>query len=250
MSLVEELGKLSNNLSDFTQKTGIPIHNQLIANKHPNRLGRVLTKFQAIGIHYTANENPGSTDIANAKYFGRTYLGEVRMSAEDPYEKVLEADGKSKFRLGSTQLLFDTDSGSLALPLNEVSWAAGDRPLKYDSYYKGQRPVAHHVFANSQNYRTLNIEICNNDIIKQSDEDWNASVNNAKKFLKWLLSSLAPFGVKVNVNGSLNPQNLTEPLPEGELLILRHYDMTGKMCPKPFIDNQAAWTEFVVEVSS
>ncbi len=69
MSTIEQLGQLTNLLTDFTAKTGIPINQELIPLGHPNRPGTKLSKFQAIVIHYTANENPGATDQVNAKYF-------------------------------------------------------------------------------------------------------------------------------------------------------------------------------------
>jgi N-acetylmuramoyl-L-alanine amidase CwlA len=242
---MQALLQLSNEHHKFTDETGIPIHPQMIPIGHPNRPGRALTRFQAIGIHYTANENPGATDTVNAKYFGRNYFDPF-IPNQDPFEE----DKKTPFRFGSTQLLFDNDSGTLAMPLNEVSWATGDRAMPFDDAYRGQQPIAKKVFANSQNYRTLNIEICNNDIIKNSDEDWNMSVSNVKKFIKWLIKSLSPYGLRVNTDASLNPQKIPGPLPEGEILILRHYDMTGKMCPKPFVDDVKAWCDFVQEISS
>jgi N-acetylmuramoyl-L-alanine amidase CwlA len=237
--LVSNLGKLS--LDDFTSKTGIPVTKQLIAVGHPNRDSRVLTKFQALVVHYTANENPGATSIMNAKYFGRAWKPNP-IAGKDP----LEADG-SAFRYGSTQVLVDMNGLTQALPLNNVSWGAGDRALPYTDQFKGQQPIAARVFGNSQNFRTLNIEVCNNDVIKNSDQDWLLGVQHAKSFCKWIIQSL---GIKVNMDASLDPQNKakTDLIKDGEILILRHHDLTGKQCPLPLIRDTNAWKQFIFDV--
>jgi N-acetylmuramoyl-L-alanine amidase len=239
MTLVEKLGQATKDLNKFTEETGIPIHDHLIAAGHPNRPGTRLSRFQAIVVHYTANENPGATDDMNARYFARQWTGK--------YDDPLEADHKTPFAFGSTQMLFDDNSGSIAIPLNEVAWATGDRRLPYTPEWKGQQHIAKRVFNNSANYRTFNIEICNNDVIKHSPADWNKSVENASKFIKWTLKYLE---CEVDVNSSLNPESVMGPLPEGKILILRHYDITGKMCPKPMIDDPSAWEAFVRGVAA
>jgi N-acetylmuramoyl-L-alanine amidase CwlA len=32
--------------------------------------------------------------------------------------------------------------------------------------------------------------------------------------------------------------------------IIRHYDVTGKICPKYFVDNEGAWTQFKMDVGA
>jgi N-acetylmuramoyl-L-alanine amidase CwlA len=229
----------------------------MIAVGHPNRPTQTLSRLQAIVVHYTANEHPGATDIMNARYFGRAWLPNPQDT-----NRPFEADGRNFFRFGSTQMLFDMDSGTQALPLNNVSWAAGDRPLPYTTEFKGQQPIARHVFGNSQNFRTLNIEVCNNDVIRDSDEDWEAGVVHAKRFIKWVVKSL---GCTVNPLWSMHPHLCTPDTPQGregiarlgetEILILRHHDLSGKMCPTPLIGagnsrRQSAWENFIREVSA
>ena len=31
--------------------------------------------------------------------------------------------------------------------------------------------------------------------------------------------------------------------------VMRHYDVTGKICPKPFVENEKAWKEFKEKLS-
>jgi N-acetylmuramoyl-L-alanine amidase CwlA len=107
-------------------------------------------------------------------------------------------------------------------------------------------PIAKWVFNNAQNIKTMNIEIANNDVIKNSTEDWDRAVSNTKKFIIWVCKELK---VRINVDSSLNTTVEVRKPPVGEILLLRHYDFTGKMCPKPFIDNVQAWTDFVIEIA-
>jgi N-acetylmuramoyl-L-alanine amidase CwlA len=150
------------------------------------------------------------------------------------------------FRYGSTQILFDHDSGTLAIPVNEVSWGCGDRNIPYTNEWLGQQKIAKRVFNNRQNYLTLNVEICNNDVYPDSNKDWLMAVDNA---LNWITETIKNMGKRVLVNESLDPQNFIGPVGRSDILLLRHYDITGKICPKPFVDDYRAWEEFVHTVA-
>jgi hypothetical protein len=56
-------------------------------------------------------------------------------------------------------------------------------------------------------------------------------------------------GRSVLIEASLNPQFFFGPVGKDEMLLLRHYDITGKLCPKPFVDDHRTWEEFVREVA-
>jgi len=102
------------------------------------------------------------------------------------------------------------------------------------------------VFKFKQNYETIGIEICNNDVIKNSTEDWDLAVANAKE---WLVEYLNTYGLTIDRAGSLLPQAANESPLAGTVLLLRHYDITGKICPKPFLDDEIAWKNFVEEIA-
>jgi len=102
--------------------------------------------------------------------------------------------------------------------------------------------VAAELFHHRQNYRTISIEICNNDILP-GDQDWDAAADRAAEWAAWFLNSR---GLHVDLHASLNPQRI--PPEDGKLLLLRHYDLTGKICPKPFVDDPVAWIDFVEDV--
>ena len=210
------------------------LYKQLVSGLHPNRPGTYLSTVRAIIFHYTGNDAPSADDTMNARYFGRPWKG----SLETP----LELDG-SPFRYGSTQIIADHDSVTMAIPDDEVAWACGDRNAgPWTPELKGQMPIARNLFGNRQNYHSVSVEICSNDVIKGSDEDWRGACSNAAS---WAINYLFLNNLIVDVKGSLDPQAFTGPLAPRHVLLLRHFDVTGKICPKPFVDDYAAWERFV-----
>lgn len=206
------------------------IREELVPIGHPNRPGVKLEALKALVFHYTANDAPGATDTMNAKYFGRRWLGTLG----DPFE----ADGKTPFRYGSTQIIADEDSVTVAIPPDEAAWACGDRNAgAWTPEWKGQRPMAKHLFGWRQNYQSVSVEICNN-------RSWEAAVDNAAA---WAIDFLKKKGLTVDLGVSLSPQE-PRPLEKGAVAICRHYDVTGKVCAKPFVDNTSAWAELVWKI--
>lgn len=205
-----------------------------IPSGHPNRPGKKLRALKAVVIHYTQNDNPGATGKMNVKYIGRKYV------LKD--DKKFEADGKTPFRFGSAHIFCDMDSVTEAIPVDEVAWSCGDK-----NYKGGYQRIAEKVFKFRQNYESISVEICNNDVIKDSDEDWQAAVKNAKE---WVIEFLSTYGLKVDETGSRIPQMVKEAPPSGTVLLLRHYDITGKICPKPFLDHPEEWENFIAEVAA
>jgi len=199
---------------------------------HPNRPGTKLEALRAIVIHYTANSNPSATAEMNAKYFGRKWV-------KDAKNNPMEADGKTAFAYGSAQVVADENEVVFALPPDETAWACGDSRIKLPNGTMGQQPLAKKVFQNRQNHFITSIEICNNG-------NWDAAVANAKQ---WTIDYLREKGVKVDLAKSLDPQNDQNP-ELGSVLIVRHFDITGKACPKPFIDDGEAWKNFVTDVAT
>jgi len=203
------------------------IRAELIPEGHPNRPGTKLEALKALVFHYTANDAPGATDTMNAKYFGRRWTGTI--------EKPFEADGVTPFRYGSTQVIADEDSVTIAIPPDEAAWACGDRnDGPWTPEYRGQRPLAKHLFGWRQNYQSVSIEICNN-------KDWDKAVDNAAA---WAIAFLKNKGLRVDLSRSLSPQDGIALAP-GTVAICRHYDVTGKVCPKPMVDSTSAWADLV-----
>lgn len=189
------------------------IKNQLIPIGHPNRKGEK-TKPIAVIVHYTANDSPTATDTANVNYIGRKYV--VKNG------EIYEANGVDKFRFGSAHWFIDINSATLCIPQDEVVWGCGDRALPYDNGYKGQTKIAQDVFNHKQNYLTINYELCNNDTIKNSSADWEQVCNSA-------IDIIAKDMITYNISTDR---------------IYRHFDISGKLCPKPFVDNEKAWIDY------
>ena len=204
----------------------------LIAPGHPNRPGDKLEKLLAIVIHYTANPSQWATAEANSKYFGRKFV-------KDAKGNPMEADGHTPFAYGSAQVIADENEVILALPTNEVGWAVGDSRVMLPDGTKAQQPLANKAFKNRQNRQTVSIEICNNG-------DWDKAVANAKQ---WAIDFIREKGLIVDAQKSLDPQNV-DSVAAGTILVVRHHDLTGKMCPQPFIDNHDSWVSFVTDVAS
>ena len=223
---VLQLGLL--NLQVFSNQTGIGVVDKLIPDRHPNNPNRELKNLKAIVVHYTANPHPSADAINNAKYFGRSYS--VRDS------KYVESNG-ANFRFGSAQIIFDCNRGCRALPLDSIAWGSGDTPIQPDGK-PGQRPLAINILNGMSNSHSLHIEICNNN-------NWLQATKNAHVFIQWVVNSLH---LNVLKNESLNPQVFKDSLSPNEILVLRHHDVTGKICPKPFIDDPLAWQNFVMSI--
>lgn len=224
---------------------------KLIPQGHPNRPGGKREGLRAIVFHYTANDAPGADAVAVANYFSRPWVRENGVVYEaDKFGKPLVSRVNNalvpvKFRYGSTQVCADMDQVVLMIPADEPAWGCGDRPLTWTEAWRGQQPAAKHWFKNRQNYRTLNIEVCNNDVLKNSSRDWDQALTNA---MDWAIQYLKQRGVKVNLEASLAPQIAGE-LKSNEVLILRHYDITGKICPKPLIDRPLEWEKVVKTIA-
>ena len=182
------------------------INKNYISWGHPNRPG-IKNNPIAVVIHYTANDSPSATDIANVKYINRNYVKKDG--------KIYEANGKTKFRYGSAQWFIDEDSATLCIPQSEVAWACGDRQLPYNNGYKGQTKLAKELFNHRQNYMTINYELCNNG-------DWGKTCDNS---IDIIAQDIIDYNIATH-------------------MIFRHFDITGKICPKPFVDDEQAWEKY------
>lgn len=77
--------------------------------------------------------------------------------------------------------------------------------------------------SNNRNDDTVSIEVCHPD---EDGKFTNDSYNTLVKLCAWLCSAY-----------ELKPED-----------IIRHYDITGKICPKYFVDNPDEWKKFKKDV--
>jgi N-acetylmuramoyl-L-alanine amidase CwlA len=193
---------------------------------HPNRPGtKMISKPKARICHGTSNYNRGAGDEMHRSYVGRSYK-KIWNGEKGKYE-YFEADGKTPFAFGCTHVYIDKDSATIVIPLDEYCPGAGDRPLPYDSVYKGQKPLAKQLFNNQQNYCTWQYELCMDDM---SASAWEQVLSNAIEFIKLYM-------------------------PDPNIPDVRHYDVTGKTCPIPFVNTSIKeidprWTAFQSRIKS
>jgi N-acetylmuramoyl-L-alanine amidase len=179
--------------------------NYMIPVGHPNRKGVKLTKVLALVIHYTANYTQGANDIANSRYFNRTY--------EYDNGRFEEAGTDDPFRYASAQYIVDMDSMQLCIPENEMAYHVGSTtytPFALKTFRTASGSCVPNLF-------TIGIEMCVN-----AGNDWAKTVENTAELTSDIM-------VKYNI-----PMDM----------LLRHYDITGKVCPKPYVDDPKAWQDF------
>ena len=92
-------------------------------------------------------------------------------------------------------------------------------PDEYVAYHCGTKGKYYHPFLRNQN--TIGIELC--DDIRDGKVDFNdKTINNAVILIRMLMK-------KYNI-----------PIEN----VVRHYDITHKICPKPFVDDESRWLAF------
>lgn len=110
----------------------------------------------------------------------------------------------------SAHLIIDDKQVIKCLPYDEIGYHVGSS--KYTALGTSMKGGT----AYSPNYFTVGIEMCVN-----SDGDWNKTYQNTVEF-----------SAKFLIDNKLTVDNL-----------YRHYDITGKLCPKMMID-EAEWKKF------
>ena len=113
----------------------------------------------------------------------------------------------------SAHYFVDDDSITRSVPDDYIAWAVGGSKYKYT---KGGT-----FYGKCTNTNSISVELC--DTKKNGVYDFTeATIKNAADLVKLLMK-------KYNV-----------PVER----VIRHYDVTGKVCPKPFVDDEKAWKEF------
>jgi len=196
----------------------LKIITNLIPLGHPNRPGKKLDKIAARIFHGTGNLNHGADADANRNYFARPY----KVKLVDGVQKYFEVDGVTAFRYGATHVIIDENSATICIPFSEYAPGAGDRPNNYNNGFKGQTKIAKGVFNYRQNFMSIQIELCMNNMAA-----WSKVLENAIEFCKIML-------------------------PDPKLPNFRHFDVTGKDCPSPMSGpyKTVTWTKFTQDLTA
>ena len=113
----------------------------------------------------------------------------------------------------SAHYFVDDDSITRSVPDDYIAWAVGGSKYKYT---KGGT-----FYGKCTNANSISVELC--DTKKNGVYDFTeATIKNAADLVKLLM------------------EKYTVPVER----VIRHYDVTGKVCPKPFVDDEKAWKEF------
>lgn len=187
---------------------------------HPNRPGIKLYSQDARIWHGTANFNLTADDVMHRRYVGRDYI--KKWNAYLKKYEFFEADGKTPFRYGAAHNYIDKDSVTIMIPHDEYVPGAGDRPNNYENGFKGQTRIARDVFNYQQNYRSVQSELCMNDM-----DSWHQVLQNAIEFTR------------------LYMHHIKEDY--------RHFDVTGKVCPSPLVnlsikETDPRWLDFIKRI--
>lgn len=115
----------------------------------------------------------------------------------------------------SAHYFVDGDSITQSVPDDYIAWAVGG-----SKYSNCNKTGGGKLYGQCTNANSISIELC--DEVKNGKSDFSAStLNNAAEYVKVLMK-------KYNID--LNH-------------VIRHFDVNGKPCPLPLVDN-AKWQEF------
>lgn len=199
------------------------IEKRFVQKNRFSRSGKLLEYVFAIVIHWVGR--PGQSDVAVQMYFDRLAKQE---GAFKRYKKQMELFEKGMldiepvdpmFRYASTQYIIDKDSITQVMPENEIAYHVGAPIYRanignifWDEYLTNK--------PKTPNYVTIGIELCH--------EDWKGRFhqNTLKQAVELVADLMYRYKLDYNVN------------------IMRHYDITGKYCPRWFVDNPDAWDKF------
>lgn len=158
----------------------------------------------------TANRNNygGKRNIADIKYIV------IHYTANDGDTDEGNGNYFANNIVGASAHYFvDDDSITRSVPDDYIAWAVGGSKYKYT---KGGT-----FYGKCTNANSISIELC--DTKKNGVYDFTeTTMKNAADLVKLLM------------------EKYTVPVER----VIRHYDVTGKVCPKPFVDDEKAWKEF------
>jgi N-acetylmuramoyl-L-alanine amidase len=178
-----------------------------------SRPGIVRERTVAIDLHW--NNNPGMSEYQLSRYL-------KSLSDQDPTDS--EGD-----RYAGANYVVGPDSVLEIVPPDEVTYTAGADGIK--SFYT---PMAKDIFGSeytrywpdsklSPNYLTCSLELVHPD---GTGKFLPEAVNNAAMVVAWLVGRY------------------------DEPAILRHYDITEKLCPKYWVEHHDKWLAFLAQVSA
>lgn len=148
------------------------------------------------------------------------YTANPHANAED-HQKYFDGSDGGGSRYAGAHIFVDKDEAVEIIPLNEVGYHANDRTLRLSalkastSYYPG----------GNANLLTIGIEMC----IEKNGSFHPDTVERTRLVIKYL-------------------QDKYPQLRDTQNRVVRHYDVTGKICPKPFVEDEQKWNAFLYSI--
>lgn len=225
---------------------------ELIPLGHPNRPGFKMVDVLVFVVHWTNNDRPGMDDWRTGEYFARPYVQKPELAVNGWDKQWFEADGVTPFRFGSAHFGCDDNSITQYMLEDDEAWHCGDISADQNGHpdweyipknngFGGYRPIVGHLLGGNPNKHAIGVEITNN-----TDSIWTKAVDNAIDLIRDYAARRNRMILPFNC---LTPQQQFK-MADGELLVDRHYDITGKYCPRPMVENYAQWAAFVERLAS
>jgi N-acetylmuramoyl-L-alanine amidase len=145
------------------------------------------------------------------------YTANRHANAEDHQEFFDGADG-GNYRYAGAHIFVDKDEAVEVISLNEVAYQANEKEPRLSTL----RATASYYPEGNANLLTLSIEMC----IEEDGSFHPNTVERTRLVVKYLQYKF--------------PQ-----LKDTKNRVVRHYDVTGKICPKPYVENESAWKAFL-----
>ncbi|KAA0565350.1 N-acetylmuramoyl-L-alanine amidase family protein [Bacillus sp. CH30_1T] len=145
------------------------------------------------------------------------YTANPHANAEDHQEFFDGADG-GNYRYAGAHIFVDKDEAVEVIPLNEVAYQANEKEPRLSTL----KATTSYYPEGNANLLTLSIEMC----IEEDGSFHPDTVERTRLVVKYL-------------------QNKFPQLRDTKNRVVRHYDVTGKICPKPFVDDVGAWKDFL-----
>jgi N-acetylmuramoyl-L-alanine amidase CwlA len=152
------------------------------------------------------------------------YTANPHANAEDHQEFFDGPDG-GNYRYAGAHLFVDRHEVVEVIPLNEVGYHANER--KAGPLLSALRATTSYYPGGNANLLTIGIEMC----IEKDGSFHPDTVERTRLLIKTL-------------------QRWYPQLSDTQNRVVRHYDITGKNCPKPFVENRGAWNDFLASIDA
>jgi N-acetylmuramoyl-L-alanine amidase CwlA len=126
-----------------------------------------------------------------------------------------------KGRYAGAHIFVDKDKALEIIPLDEVAYHANERNPKLSTL---NASTSYYPKGNA-NLLTVGIEMC----LEPNGELHPDTIERTRLVVKYL-------------------QSMYSQLSDTKNRIIRHYDVTGKNCPKPFVEDEQKWNAFLYSI--